>query len=122
MSDAVDEFLAAYPPDVRDLALHTRALVLDALPGTIEHLYLGWQAIGYGSGGMKGQICAIMPTKAGVSLSFNRGAVLPDPHGLLTGTGKLLRHVKLRVPADVDAPALRRVAPRSRSVSGASRP
>ena len=107
MSDAIDDFLAAYPPAVRDLAQRTRALVRAALPGSVEHLYPGWQAIGYGSGGMKGQICAIMPTKAGVSLSFNRGAILPDPHGLLTGTGKLLRHVKLTTPADVDAPALR---------------
>jgi hypothetical protein len=107
MSDAIDEFLAAYPPAVRDLAQRTRALVRAALPGSVEHLYPGWRAIGYGSGGMKGQICAIMPTKAGVSLSFNRGAVLPDPHGLFTGTGKLLRHVKLTTPAAVDAPALR---------------
>jgi hypothetical protein len=107
MSDSVEEFLAAYPPEVRALAERARALVRAALPDSIEHLYPGWQAIGYGSGGMKGQICAIMPTKAGVSLSFNRGAVLPDPHGLLTGTGKLLRHVKLRRPADVEAPALR---------------
>ena len=107
MSDAIEDFLAAYPPDVRDLAQRTRALVRATLPEAVEHLYPGWQAVGYGSGGMKGQICAVMPTKAGVSLSFNRGAVLPDPHGLLTGTGKLLRHVKLKTPADVDAPALR---------------
>jgi hypothetical protein len=107
MSDLIEDFLAGYPPPVCDLAERTRALLRAALPGAIEHLYPGWQAIGYGSGGMKGQICAIMPTKAGVSLSFNRGAVLPDPHGLLTGTGKLLRHVKLTTPADVDAPALR---------------
>lgn len=43
---------------------------------------------------------------AHVNVGFFRGAALPDPHGLLIGTGKLMRHVKLRPGADVDAKAL----------------
>ncbi len=35
------------------------------------------------------------------------GATLPDPDGLLQGTGKRYRHVRLTTPADVEAPALR---------------
>jgi len=44
--------------------------------------------------------------KAHVNVGFFRGAELGDPNGLLEGTGKLMRHVKLRPERDVDAPAL----------------
>ena len=45
--------------------------------------------------------------KAHVNIGFYRGAVLDDPHGLLEGTGKLMRHVKLTPGRDVNATALK---------------
>ena len=42
-----------------------------------------------------------------VNVGFFRGAGLPDPARLLRGSGKLMRHVKLRLGTDVDAVALR---------------
>lgn len=108
MDHTVEAFLAPYTPDVRDLALGARALILSVLPDATEHVYPGWKTIGYGCGaGMARQICYIAPGKAAVSLGFNQGTALPDPQGLLTGTGKLLRHVKLRQPVDLAVPALR---------------
>ena len=47
--------------------------------------------------------------RAHVNVGFFRGAELPDPGGLLEGTGKFMRHVKLRPEADVDAAALARL-------------
>src|SRR5262245_47863082 len=44
---------------------------------------------------------------AHVNVGFFRGAEIADPDGLLEGTGKFMRHVKLRPEADVDATALR---------------
>jgi hypothetical protein len=44
--------------------------------------------------------------KAHVNVGFVRGAEIADPEGLLEGTGKFLRHVKLRPERDVDATAL----------------
>jgi hypothetical protein len=41
-----------------------------------------------------------------VNVGFFRGAEIADPAGLLEGTGKFMRHVKLRPERDVDAPAL----------------
>ena len=41
-----------------------------------------------------------------VNVGFFRGAELADPAGLLEGTGKFMRHVKLRPDHDVDATAL----------------
>ncbi len=47
--------------------------------------------------------------KAHVNVGFFRGAELADPNGLLEGTGKFMRHVKLRPEGDVDARALMRL-------------
>ena len=43
---------------------------------------------------------------AHVNVGFFRGAELADPARLLEGTGKYMRHVKLRPEGDVDATAL----------------
>lgn len=44
---------------------------------------------------------------AHVNVGFFKGAELPDPAGLLQGTGKSMRHVKLRPGEPVDDNALR---------------
>jgi len=44
--------------------------------------------------------------KAHVNVGFFRGAEIADPDGLLEGTGKFMRHVKLGPERDVDAGAL----------------
>jgi len=44
-----------------------------------------------------------------VNVGFFQGAALPDPEGLLQGTGKRMRHVKLRPGTSMDAAALRRL-------------
>ncbi len=43
---------------------------------------------------------------AHVNVGFFRGAELPDPSGLLSGTGKFMRHVKLHPGADIDVAAI----------------
>ena len=45
--------------------------------------------------------------KAHVNVGFFRGAEIADPHGILEGNGKFMRHVKLRREHDVEAAALR---------------
>lgn len=44
--------------------------------------------------------------RAHVNLGFFHGASLPDPKGLLEGSGKYMRHVKLKPGQPIDAPAL----------------
>jgi hypothetical protein len=44
--------------------------------------------------------------KAHVNVGFFRGAELADPESLLEGTGKFMRHVKLKPERDFDATAL----------------
>ncbi len=47
--------------------------------------------------------------KAHVNVGFFRGAELADANRLLEGTGKLMRHVKLRPEREVDGAALRKL-------------
>jgi hypothetical protein len=44
--------------------------------------------------------------KAHANVGFFRGAEIADPRGLLEGTGKVMRHVKLRPDSAFDAIAL----------------
>ena len=44
--------------------------------------------------------------QAHVNVGFFRGAEIADPEGLLEGTGKFMRHVKLRPESYVDATVL----------------
>src|SRR4026208_1212012 len=46
---------------------------------------------------------------AHVNVGFFRGAELADPSGLLAGTGKFMRHVKLRSESHIDAKALKQL-------------
>jgi hypothetical protein len=44
-----------------------------------------------------------------VNVGFFQGAALPDPAGVLQGTGKFMRHVKLRSGTVIDDAALTRL-------------
>ena len=50
--------------------------------------------------------CYVDAFTAHVNVGFFQGASLPDPAGLLEGTGKRMRHVKLRWAEPVDEAAL----------------
>ncbi len=102
----VDGFLAAYEPSVRKLALQLRTLLLKVAPDAEEKVHRPWKTIGYRAGAV---FCAILPHGAWVNLQFHRGAELDDPGGLLAGTGKSMRHVKLEAAAEIKRPALRKL-------------
>lgn len=50
--------------------------------------------------------CYVNVFTSHVNVGFFHGASLPDPAGLLEGTGKRMRHVKLRPGREVDVDAL----------------
>ena len=108
MSDDVQNFLAGYSPAVCEIALQLRETILKTVPNADEKVYQGWNSIGYSyGGGMKAQFCAIGPLKDRVNLYFNRGAALADPAELLEGTGKNMRHVKVRTTKEAQTKALK---------------
>jgi len=101
-------FLAPYDAQVQAIALSLRDLVLQVAPGALEQMDYPAKLLAYGwRKTYKDTICVIMPLKAAVNLGFPRGVDLPDPTGLLTGTGKRARHVHITTISEVEAPALR---------------
>jgi hypothetical protein len=105
---SLGEFLSPYTPDVRELVLKARHLVMDVLPEAIELVDPPSKIVGYGYGRRYADlVCAIAPYKSYVNLIFSVGASLPDPEGLLSGTGKHARHVKIRSAEDIDHPGVR---------------
>ncbi len=103
----LENFLAVHPANIRDLALYGRTLILDIFPDAVEMLDEPARLVGYGTDRTyKGLVCGLALQRAYVNLMFARGAELPDPTGLLQGTGKRGRHVKLRRQEDVDDPAV----------------
>jgi hypothetical protein len=108
MTSELEPFLAPYNPEVRALALKLRALIREVMPDAIEQLDPPAHLIGYGlNRSYKGLICGITLHKAYINLMFARGTDLPDPEGLLVGTGKRARHVTIRQEAELGNPAIR---------------
>jgi hypothetical protein len=104
---AIDDLLQLYPPEVRELALATRAFLLRLIPKAIETVDVKSKVIGIGFGtGYKDLICTLILAKGWVTLGIARGAGLPDPDKLLEGSGKVHRHVKLKSESDLKSPAL----------------
>ena len=54
-------------------------------------------------------VCFLSAHKKHVSLGFAEGSELKDPSGLLQGSGKRQRHVKIKKPVDLERPELRQL-------------
>lgn len=98
-------------PHARALAHQLRKLVAAVMPNVVEVPWPRMRMASYGVGPKKKteHFCYISAQKEDVNLGFYYGAELPDPEGLLQGTGKLLRHVKIREPKAIRSQALRRL-------------
>jgi len=78
------------------------------MPNTIELIDPSAALIAYGlDRGYKGLICGITLFKAHTNIMLAQGASLPDPQGLLEGTGKLARHIKVTQLTDLNDPGVR---------------
>src|SRR5207248_11062184 len=95
----------------RELAYQLRALVAAVMPAVVEVPWPRMRMASYGVGPKKKSehFCYISAQKDDVNLGFYYGADLPDPGELLQGTGKLLRHVKIREVKAIHSRALRRL-------------
>ncbi len=104
-----DDLLRNVDQPRAQIAYRIREMILAVDTGAVEVVRLGDNAASYGVGPkkMSEAYCYIMPQKQWVNLGFYDGAALPDPHKLLEGTGKMLRHVKIRSLEAADQPAVR---------------
>ena len=102
-------FIAKYTPEIGALAQVALAKMRARLPGAIELVYDNYNALAIGFGPTErasDAIFSIALFPRWVSLFFLQGAGLPDPHNLLQGSGKQVRHIVLKDATTLDQPAV----------------
>src|SRR5260221_7706894 len=107
---ALIKFLRPYDPEIRELALQVRALVLAEMAPCYENIYDAYSAVAIGFGTsdrLRDGIFHVAVYSEHVNLGFNDGASLDDPKGILQGSGKLIRHITIKTAEDLERPELR---------------
>lgn len=94
-----DELLAGLPEPVQAVGWRLREIIHDVLPNVEESVYLAWKVAIYRE---PSEICGIQPVqKRYINFYFSNGSKLPDPDGLLEGTGNSSRHLKIHTVDDI---------------------
>lgn len=106
----LDGFIAKYAPEIGALARGALAKMRARLPGAVALVYDNYNAlvIGFGPSERASEaVFSIALYPRWINLFFLRGAKLPDPHGLLQGSGSTVRRIILEDAATLDRPAVK---------------
>lgn len=108
MSDDLNLMLGQYDAGIRELAMQTCEFIARAIPKAEQKVYAGWRTIGFSlAGTMASQFCAVGPQQKYVNIYLMRGTELDDPKALLEGSGKKMRHVKIKDAKELKNAALK---------------
>ena len=99
---AIAEWLRRQPGALAEIAQHWFNIMRACGADVRELLHDGHPTACVG----EAAFCYVNAFSAHVNVGFFLGAYLPDPQGLLEGSGKFMRHVKLRPDVACDAAAL----------------
>jgi hypothetical protein len=94
----VDEYIAALPDPLADVARRARRVIeteLDGAESAIKWAQPVWSI-------RKKPVCYLKAPSEHVTFGFWHGASIHDPSGRLETSGEVMAHVKLRNPDDVD--------------------
>ena len=93
-----DDYLEDQSPGNQAIIRALRRFVKRAQPALTE-------AVKWGNGcwiGKDGPVAYVYAAPGYVQFGFFHGSSLRDPNGLLEGTGKYVRHTKVRAPSGID--------------------
>ena len=85
--------------------------MLEEAPEAIESISKGYavvMAFSFTGKPLKDGFCHVVTYSSYVNLGFNRGSLLPDPNRVLSGSGKLIRHITIRNENDLNGTLVRR--------------
>ena len=105
----LDGFIDKFTPEVAALTRALLARMKDRIPGAVIPVYDNYNALAIGFGPsdrVKDVVLSLAVMPRWVTLCFTWGVRLPDPHGLLNGSGNQLRHVRLHTPEAFDDPRI----------------
>jgi hypothetical protein len=103
----VDAYIEALPEWQQAICQQVRELVHAADPEVVETIKRARQP--YFT--LDGNICALLAAKGWVNVFLYDGAIVPDPHGIITGghDNKTARTVAIRQGESINRPALLRM-------------
>jgi hypothetical protein len=105
-----DAVLAEHDPPIAEAARAVQRLVEANLPRAVVQFDPGNGLLAIGTSlKMRDLLFAIIPHRAHVNLQLADGVDLPDPDGLIEGTGKRIRHVKVRSAEAAGSRAIREI-------------
>ena len=103
-------FIAKFTPEVATLIRAARRKMRARLPQALELVYDNYNffVIGYGPSERASEAIFSLAAQAkGVSLCFLQGASLPDPNGLLKGSGNVVRNIRIETADTLDQAGVR---------------
>jgi hypothetical protein len=103
-SGTFEDLFADHSKEIKATANRLREIIMEVLPGAEEKVYLGWKIALYN---LPTEVCGIQSVNKYCNLYFSKGAQMSDPHQLLEGTGKSIRHVKVRSVDDMPVDQLK---------------
>jgi hypothetical protein len=95
-SEEVTSYIKNAPSPQSDIMEKVRNLIHESVPETVEEFKWGQPVFRKNK-----DYCYLKTTKSHVNLGFMNFQILNDPEYLLEGTGKQMRHVKLKTTEDI---------------------
>ena len=105
----IESFVAKFTPAIAAQLRDARQRLRAHFPRGVEMVFDNYNALVFGIGPTdrtRESFISIVGYPKWVTLFFLDGADLDDPQGLLEGDGKQVRGIRLKTPADMDAPAV----------------
>ena len=104
-----EDLLGITEKNLHPIVIRLKEIILNLDPDACEVVRLGDRAATFGIGPKKMTegYAYILPHKNWVNLGFFRGALLSDKSNLMEGTGKNMRHVKIRSIDEANRPEVK---------------
>jgi len=106
----LDAIIAHRPPEMARLTKAVLLKLRPRFPGAVEMVYDKANALVIGfcpDERASNAINSIATYTKWINLYFFEGDALPDPEGLLQGTGSMVRSIRVTSAADLDRPAVK---------------
>jgi len=109
MQEDFSDMLSSYDPPLKHICWRIREIIHEVMPDVSEVVWKQQKIARYGVGPRKmtEHFCYIAPHKDHVNLGVYYGSIFSGPADLMEGTGKLLRHIKIRELVEPENPAVR---------------
>ena len=110
MNDELDRIIAKQTPEMAKLTKAVLAKLRPRFPGAVEMIYDKKRGMVVGfcpDDRASNVINSIGVYSKWINLYFYEGDSLPDPEGLLQGSGSIVRKIRINSAEDLDRPAVK---------------